>query len=152
LGLTRLLLALLAATATSALLYCSARSSRVEAILEALLVALLDGPPSTFARDIGLSLHLDEALVQRQVVSDGVLPTSIAPLEEGMDSRDPIVDLCQAQALVRRGENSLTDESSVRHVRRLSFSGSSAGWQDVVAGRRLFKFPRVQSSLQFFGH
>ena len=60
----------------------------------------LDAPPAALAWHVGLTLNLDETLVETEIVSNGVLPTAVATLEVGMNAADPQVDFRQTQALI----------------------------------------------------
>lgn len=49
---------------------------------------------------MGVVLHLDEAAVERQVVSDGVLPGSLVGAVVGEPLHDELVDARQGDALL----------------------------------------------------
>ncbi len=75
-----------------------------------------------------LNTHLNEAVVQREVVSDGVPPSGTPRPEVCVVVEDPLVDVAEHELLVLGAEDRHGDESDVRVVRlRLFVQKTRAG-------------------------
>ena len=79
----------------------------------------IDHPPAALAR--ALVLHAHEAIVQRQVVSDRVLPAGTARpvellLEVGHILDDPVVDLRECEPLVAAALDGPRDQLGIRQI------------------------------------
>lgn len=93
-------------------------SATKRALLEHELAAGVDGPVVAFPRPAQSLRQLDEALVEREVVPDGVLPALVGAPEEGEASLEELVDLAQRQPLGGGALDRHDDQSNVG-VRRL---------------------------------
>lgn len=71
-------------------------------------------PPRRIA---GFPRNLDEALVETEVVSDGVHPAGIALAVVWVRSRDPVVDFGERESILGRTVNGLANHSGVRIIR-----------------------------------
>ena len=78
---------------------------------------LTNRPEVALALAAALPGHLDEALVEAEIVPDGVLPALLVLLEEGKVLLYEVVDLAQSKPLVGAALNRHGDEGDVR-VRR----------------------------------
>lgn len=96
----------------------SSRSATKRAFLEHELTARIDGPVVTFPRPAQPFGQLDEALVQRQIMPDRVLPALIGAPEEWKASLEELVDLTECQSFGGGALYCHDDESDVG-VRRL---------------------------------
>lgn len=105
-------------------------SPSVVAVLEHVVERRVERPVVALAFAATLSRHLLEALVEAQVVPDGVLPPFLVPLEVRELGGDVRVDFGQGRLLRRRGVDGHGDEGDVR-VRRFALAVAGA-----VGGRR----------------
>jgi len=90
----------------------------VVAVLEHVQALGVQGPVASFAGPPLLSGHLDEAVIQGQVVADGVLPALLVVVIEREPVHDELVDAAERRALLRRALDGHGDERDVA-VRRL---------------------------------
>ena len=105
------------------------------AVVEHVLGLRVQTPVAALARVAGLSGELDEAVVERQIVSDGVLPQRVLVAIVGKAGPDEVADAGQGGAPLLRLEDGHCDERDVR-----------VGWLLVLApsplvrlhGRNLF--------------
>ena len=87
-------------------------------VVEHVLGEGVQGPVVALAGIPGLPRYFDEAVVEREVVPDAVLPRGELLLVIGEAVPDEVADAAQRQPLVRRLKNGHRDEGDVR-VRRL---------------------------------
>lgn len=80
--------------------------------------ARVERPVVALARVARLPWHLDEAIVEAEVVSDGVLPGGELGLVVREPGHDEVTDLTQSHSLLVRLQDGHGDEGDVR-VRRL---------------------------------
>lgn len=78
-----------------------ASSPPVVALFEHILACRVQGPVVALSLTATLPRHLDEALVERQVVSDAVLPSFLVLLVERKLADDVLVDTGQRETLFR---------------------------------------------------
>lgn len=93
-------------------------SATKRAFLEHELTARVDGPVVAFPRPAQPFGQLDEALVERKIMPDGVLPALIRAPEEREASLEELVDLAECQSFGGGALYCHNDESDVG-VRRL---------------------------------
>ena len=90
-----------------------AGSATKRALLEHELTARVNGPVVALARSAETFRQLDKALVQRQVVSDGVLPPLVGSSEEREAGLEELIDLTQGEPLARWALNCHHNEGDV---------------------------------------
>lgn len=100
-------------------------STPVVAVFEHILVLRVQRPVVALAFAAPLSGHLHEALVEAEVVADGVLPALLVALEVGELGRDVLVNLGEGSPLEVRRLDGHGDERHVR-VRRLALAARGA--------------------------
>ena len=83
------------------------------AVLEHVVGVRVQGPVAALARFLVVAGHLDEALVEREVVADAVLPALLVLPVEGEAVHDELVDAVQGDLLLRRVLDGHGDESDV---------------------------------------
>ena len=90
-----------------------ASPSPVVALLEHVVEGGVQGPEVALALAAALPRHLDEALVEGEVVADGVLPALLVLLVVGELVDDELVDAAEGQPLLARLLDGHGDESHV---------------------------------------
>jgi len=106
----------LALSTVQAIVHRHTRRLRVQAVLAHVRV---DHPPRALAR--ALVLHADEAIVQREIVADGVLPAGTArPVELLFEVRhvldNPVVDLREGEPLLGTALDRARDQLGIGKV------------------------------------
>jgi len=96
--------------------YRHTRRLRVQTVLAHIRV---DHPPGALTR--ALVLHADEAIVQREIVADGVLPAGAARpvellFEVGHVLDNPVVDLREREPLLGTALDRARDQLSIRKI------------------------------------
>jgi len=101
------------------------------AATKVLHVGGVDGPVVALA--VGGAARLHEAVVEREVVADGVAPAAAARVKVGVVVEDPLVDVAEDELLLGRGQNGERDQAdvAVRGLWLLGFEARKHGW--VVA-------------------
>lgn len=89
------------------------RSAAKGALLEHKLAARVDGPVVSLPWSAETLGQLDEALVQGQVVSDGVFPSLVRSPEEREAGLQELVDFTQSEPFARRALNRHHDQGDV---------------------------------------
>jgi len=106
----------LALSTAQAVVYRHTRRLRVQTVLAHIRV---DHPPGALTR--ALVLHADEAIVQREIVADGVLPAGAARpvellFEVGHVLDNPVVDLREREPLLGTALDRARDQLSIRKI------------------------------------
>lgn len=89
-------------------------ASQKATVVEHVFRERVQGPIIALSRIAGLARNLDEAIVERQVVPDGVLPGGKLVVIIGEAGHDELADAAQRQLLLRRLQDRHGDESDVR--------------------------------------
>lgn len=82
-----------------------------------LRVKLTDHPVVSLAIGSTLARHLNEAVVEAEIMSYRVLPAFLVVPEVRISRLYEVVDFAQRHAIVLAGQNRLVDESDVTDVR-----------------------------------
>lgn len=86
----------------------------IVAVLEHVLVRWMEAPEVALTVRGIFARHLDEALVQAQVVPDGVLPAALVLLKVRKPGHDGPVDVAQGESTLRGFLECHVDEGHVR--------------------------------------
>ncbi len=118
-------------------------SPAVVAVLKHIQALGVQRPVASFAGPALLSGHLDEAIIQREVVADGVLPALLVVVIKGESVHDELVDAAERGALLRCALDSHGYECDVA-VGRLLWR-LLAGWHEAQgSGHDPTPVPSVQ--------
>jgi len=89
-------------------------ASQKTTVVEHVFRQRVQGPIIALSRISWLARNLDEAIVERQVVPDGVLPGGKLVVIIGEARHDEFADAAQRQLLLRRLQDRHGDQSDVR--------------------------------------
>ena len=95
-------------------------ASAIVAVFEHVVAGRVQRPVGAFARPAFLSGHLDETVVETQVVADGILPALLVVPVVGELVHDELVDAVERDLLVGRVLDGHGDERDVRIGRLLA--------------------------------